>query len=630
MRLAKFVLPILLGSLAMVGCDSGASTSTSDVIHVNNVKFEVSSLSLNVGDTESIGYIISPINASNKSVTFSSSNESVATIDSTGLIHALAVGQTTLTVTTVDRNKIATALLTVKDSSTNSGNSGNTGNTGDNTGGSTGGNTGGNTGGDNPTTPKDTSVKDKRNKTYYQLLVYSFADGDGKDGIGDFKGIVDKLDYLENLGVEGIWLSPILECKSYHAYDVTNYYKINPDYEVTVSGKKYDYKCLLEECHKRGISVLMDLVLNHTSTSHDWYKNHRDWYSGKNVFGDSMPDLDYNNTTVQDAVIEVGKHWLNEGFDGYRLDAAMWLYNAQGGTNASSVDHNKNYEYWTKWCSEMKKVKSDAYIIGEVLNYNHDYAFQYAQAGFDSTFNFNVRTQVENLINNPSYDYVTNYNNDLAKAKQYNSNYILGRPLSNHDVGRFTCYHPGMSDESAHYVTTFNDIRLANAINVLTPGNAFIYYGDELGLTGTCEQGWDDMAYRTPMPFGSERTDSALYFQGFKGNGKTSSNSLSGKTAEQDMENNASLYTSLSQLINIKKNHNAINAGTMSKISDLPSGLNGFKLSDDSEEVYVIYNTSGSSKNYTIPNGMSLLYATEAASDGSVQLTNKGFLVCQK
>ncbi|MCR4911028.1 MAG: hypothetical protein K5925_00680 [Bacilli bacterium] len=475
----------------------------------------------------------------------------------------------------------------------------------------------------------DNLPTDKRYKTYYQLLVYSFADSNN-DGIGDFKGIVDKLDYLVNLGVEGIWLSPVLESKSYHAYDVTNYYKINPSYEVTISNKKYDYKYLLDECHKKGISVLMDLVLNHTSTSHDWYRDHRNWYSGKNVFGDAMPDLDYSKTEVQNAVIEVGKYWLNQGFDGYRLDAAMWLYNSSGGTNASSVDHEKNYEYWNKWCGEMKKVNKDAYIIGEVLNYDHDKAFEYAYSGFDSTFNFNVRTQIENAVKNKGYDYVSAYNNDLDKVRRISDDFILGRPLSNHDVGRFTSYHKGMSDESAHYVTSFEDIRLANALNILTPGNAFIYYGDELGLKGTCDQGWDDMAFRTPMPFGTERTNSQTYFQGFKGDGRTTSVTLSGKTAEQDMADNNSLYKSLSTLINIKKKHNAINEGDMSKISGLNSDLSGFKLTDGKEDIYVVYNVSGSSVNYSIPSDMKLLYSNDPVTNNSVSLSNKSFVLYVK
>ena len=476
-------------------------------------------------------------------------------------------------------------------------------------------------------TSTEVVVNDSQYKTYYQLLVYSFADSNN-DGIGDFKGIVDKLDYLQGLGVEGIWLSPVLTCKSYHAYDVTDYYKINPSYEVTISGKKYDYKYLLDECHKRNITVLMDLVLNHTSDSHVWYNQHRNWYSGMNVFGGNMPDLDYSKTEVQNAIIEVGKHWLSQGFDGYRLDAAMWLYNTEEGTgSASSVDHKKNYQYWSKWCSEMRKVKEDVYIVGEVLNKNHDYAFDYAQSGFTSTFNFNVRTQIESLVKNSGYDYVTNYNNDLAKAKKHNKDFILARPLSNHDIGRFTASHKGMDDEAAHYVTSKEDIRLANAINVLTPGNAFIYYGDELGLQGSCPQGWNDMNFRTPMPFQSGMTSSEKYFLGFKGDGKSTSTTISNKKAEVDAKDSESLYSSLSAIIKLKKEHPAIQKGTMRKISELPANLNGFSLKEGNETVNVIYNASNSSVNYSLKDSENFLYSNENNNNGTISLASKSFLI---
>ena len=462
-------------------------------------------------------------------------------------------------------------------------------------------------------------------KNYYQLLVYSFADSNN-DGVGDFKGIVDKLDYLVNLGIEGIWLSPILECDSYHAYDVTDYYTINPKYETSSS---YNYKYLLKECHKKGISVVMDLVLNHTSYNHKWYREHRDWYSDKDVFGGSMKDLDYSKTEVQNAIIDVGKYWLNEGFDGYRLDAAMWLYNKNYGTDASSVDHNMNYKFWTKWCNEMYKVKKDAYIIGEVLNSNHNLAYQYSKSGFDSTFDFNARTQIESVVTNSSYDYVAAYNADQAKITDNKDRFIMGRPLSNHDVGRFTCEHSGMGDEGAHYVTSKEDIRLANAINALTPGNTFVYYGDELGLYGYCSGGWDDMNYRTPMPFGSERTISQVYFEGFRGEGATTSRAISGKTAEQDAQDSSSLYSALSKILKLKKEHPAIQKGAMSKMTSLKT-LKGFSLTYGNDKIYVVYNTTGSSKTYTLDSKSTLLVNSDNKTGSSLTIQNKGYIVYTK
>ncbi|MBE6142206.1 MAG: hypothetical protein E7175_05160 [Erysipelotrichaceae bacterium] len=460
-------------------------------------------------------------------------------------------------------------------------------------------------------------------KNYYQLLVYSFNDSNG-DGIGDFKGIVDKLDYLTNLGIEGIWLSPIHACKSYHAYDVTDYYKTNSVYEVTIGNKKYDYKYLLDECHKKNISVIMDLVINHTSNSHVWKSEHPNWYSSQAAFPGGMSDLDYDKTEVKEAMKEVGKYWLKEGFDGFRLDAAMWLYN-ESGSDATKVNHQKNYAYWQEWCKAMKETKKDCYIIGEVLNKNHDLAYQYANAGFDSTFDFNVREHVYKAIKDSSYDYVGKTITDMNKALKINKDYILGRPLSNHDIGRFSQVHKGMADADPYYATNKNDLRLANALNIMMRGNTFIYYGDELGLQGTCPQGWDDMAYRTPMPFKSGKTNSVKYFNGFKGNGETTSTILSGKTADEDMNDTSSLYSTMKALLNIKKNSNAIKNGEVKKISNLPTGLNGYTLSDTTETISFIYNSTSKSITYEFSD--SALFATENYESNSLNLSSKGFVV---
>lgn len=465
--------------------------------------------------------------------------------------------------------------------------------------------------------PSEDPNANKKSKNFYQLLVYSFADSNN-DGIGDFKGIVDKLDYLVDLGVEAIWLSPVNTCKDYHAYNVKDYYSINSAYEYG----DYNFDYLITECHKKNISVVMDLVLNHTSSEHVWTSQHPDWYSNKDVFGYGMRDLDYDKQAVKDEMKNVGRYWLNKGVDGFRLDAAMWLYNASGGTG-SSVDHNKNYAYWNEWCAAMRQTNPDCYIIGEVLNSNHDLAYEYARAGFNSTFDFNVRRNVYSAVNG-STNYVDNTITDMNKALSINQNYILGRVLSNHDIGRYSQPHNGMGDEPAYYFTDFSSLRLANALNIMMRGNTFIYYGDELGLKGECKEGWDDMAFRTPMPFGTERTNSVTYFQGFKGNGQTTSTTLSGQTAEQDQTNQNSLYASVKALLNIKKNSDAIKNGTVSKLTNLPTGLQGYTLSNSTKTVSFIYNPTNSPVSYQ--NTQNILYSTDGNTN-NISISSKGFIV---
>ncbi len=195
---------------------------------------------------------------------------------------------------------------------------------------------------------------------FYEVFVRSFYDsvpaaGSGGDGIGDLNGLIQKLDYLNDgnpattndLGVSGIWLMPIMASPSYHGYDVSDYYKVNPDY-----GTNDDFKRLMQEAHKRGIYVIVDLVLNHTSSQHPWFiesrdpnSAKRDWYvwskdkpegtgwhetpSGYyyGYFSDGMPDLNYKNPAVTEEMHKVTQFWLADmGADGFRLDAVKYLY----------------------------------------------------------------------------------------------------------------------------------------------------------------------------------------------------------------------------------------------------------------------------------------------------------------
>ncbi len=118
------------------------------------------------------------------------------------------------------------------------------------------------------------------NAVFYEIFVRSFNDSDG-DGVGDFNGITQKLDYLQELGITAIWLMPIFPSPSYHGYDVTDYYDVNPQY-----GTMDDFKNLVAEAHKRDINIIIDLVINHTSDQHPWFKEakkdpnspYRDWY----------------------------------------------------------------------------------------------------------------------------------------------------------------------------------------------------------------------------------------------------------------------------------------------------------------------------------------------------------------
>ena len=225
---------------------------------------------------------------------------------------------------------------------------------------------------------------DDNYRVFYQIFVGSFSDSDG-DGIGDLKGVLNRLDYLndgnvnsgKSLGIQGIWLSPVFVSPSYHKYDVVDYYQIDPQF-----GTEEDLKKLIDECHKRNIIVILDLAINHTSINHEWFKRFAearkaenktdafyDYYTcvtdetkdkGKTYypipgtsyyyegnFSGDMPELNFNNPEVRNEVLNIAKYYIDLGIDGFRFDAAKYIYYAD---NDGSVD------FWQWYISELKSI----------------------------------------------------------------------------------------------------------------------------------------------------------------------------------------------------------------------------------------------------------------------------------
>ena len=220
----------------------------------------------------------------------------------------------------------------------------------------------------------------------------SFQDSDG-DGKGDLKGLSSRLDYVKDLGVDALWLMPVFDSPSYHGYDTTDYEKINPDY-----GTNGDFERLLAEAHRRGMHVVVDLVLNHTSWKHPWFVESasspgspkRDWYvwsatdlhwpqpwnansdtwHEKNgayyygLFWAGMPDLNYRTPAVREEAKRIASLWLSRGVDGFRLDAARHLIETGPGEHGQN-DTPETHAFWKEFAAYVRSVKQDAVLIGE-------------------------------------------------------------------------------------------------------------------------------------------------------------------------------------------------------------------------------------------------------------------------
>ena len=354
--------------------------------------------------------------------------------------------------------------------------------------------------------------------TCYEVFVRSFYDSDG-DGIGDLKGLIAKLDYINDgdprsrrsLGARCIWLMPIVASPSYHGYDATDYYRVTRDY-----GTNDDFKRLVGEAHRRGIRVLVDMVLNHTSNEHPWFQAalrdtaspYRSWYRWSatkpnergpwgqevwhkspvrdeyyyGVFYSGMPDLNYETPAVRDEVKKIARFWLEEmGADGFRLDAVPFLVE-EGGTLAGSPGtHALLHEYE----QYLRSVKRDVYTVGEVYD-SIGAVLPYYPEQLDSYFAFEMADSIIAAVRAGSARGL------LAPLLRLQYDVAPDRWssfLRNHDQPRTRSELGGDVAKA----------RLASLLLLTMPGLPFVYYGEEIGMTGTKP----DERIRTPMQWSS-------------------------------------------------------------------------------------------------------------------------------
>ena len=342
-------------------------------------------------------------------------------------------------------------------------------------------------------------------RVFYEIFVGSFSDSNG-DGIGDLRGIINRMDYLndgnpesgKSLGIEGIWLTPIFQSPSYHKYDVMDYYTIDPAF-----GSLEDLQELIRICHERNVKLILDLALNHTSRQSLWYQRfvnshimHNpsgpcyDTYtwipagetppagrSFMNVpstdiqvevnFSGDMPELNYDSQEVRQAALDVGRYWLEMGVDGFRFDAAKYIYLG---------DHDKNVAFWTWYIGELRKINPDLYSVAEVWD-GEGIVNRYIPAM--DCFHF-ATAQAEGLIAETAKG--GDVNRYAAALEAYQRTIRDIRPsamnipfVSNHDM-----------DRAAGYLTVASGrMAVAASLYILSPGSPFLYYGEEIGLRGS-------------------------------------------------------------------------------------------------------------------------------------------------
>ncbi len=461
-------------------------------------------------------------------------------------------------------------------------------------------------------TPKETEpsgpvvaadMVDDNYRTFYQIFVGSFSDGNN-DTIGDLQGIINRFDYLNDgnvnsetsLGVQGIWLSPIFASPSYHKYDTTDYYKIDWRF-----GTEQTLVELADLCEERNVKLILDLVLNHTSSQHEWFiqfKNARlagdtenkyydyyicvteeqkvggrayqsiggGWFYECNFSGD-MPELNFDNQAVRQEMLDVAKYYLDLGIDGFRFDAVKYIYYG---------DAEKSVAFWQWYMDELKKIDPEIYCVGECWSgeleimeyYSAMNCFNFAGAQGEGMFaNAAKNGSMQTFVN-----YITIYQDNVKKANPDGMPIFF---LSNHDMDRIAGALP----------LNANRCMAAN-LYLLSPGSPFIYYGEEIGLRGSRGGANTDANRRLAMLWGdNDKVKDPV------GTTYASDKQIKTTVATQ-MEDEGSLLRYYCKLLSIRHRYPAIARGEYAAVSTGNKNLGGFLVDYKGEKLMILHNNS--------------------------------------
>jgi maltose alpha-D-glucosyltransferase / alpha-amylase len=390
---------------------------------------------------------------------------------------------------------------------------------------------------------------------FYEVHIRGFYDGNG-DGSGDFRGLTEKLDYVQWLGVDCVWLLPFYNSPLRDGgYDISDYFTIHADY-----GRVDDVRDLIEQAHQRGVRVIADLVMNHTSSEHPWFQASRsspddpkrDWYvwsdtnqryeDARIIFTDTetsnwtwdqqagayywhrfyshQPDLNFDNPEVQEAMLEVLRFWLDLGLDGFRLDAIPYLFEREG-TNCENLP--ETHEYLKRVRAEIDAHYPDRVLLAEANQWPED-VVEYFGAGDEChmCFHFPVMPRMFMSVRReeatPMYEI-------LANTPAIPANCQWGLFLRNHDELTLEM----VTDEERDYMYAEyakdprmklnlgirrrlaplleggrDEIELMHAILFSLPGSPVLYYGDEIAMGDNVYLG-DRDGVRTPMQWTGDR-----------------------------------------------------------------------------------------------------------------------------
>ncbi|MDE6507646.1 MAG: hypothetical protein K2L04_04190 [Alistipes sp.] len=465
----------------------------------------------------------------------------------------------------------------------------------------------------------------KRADVFYEIFVRSFADSDG-DGIGDLNGVTAKLDYLDDLGVAGIWLLPIYTCNSEHGYDVIDYKAVNPDY-----GTLADLENLVAEAHKRNIRVILDFVPNHTSHLCPWFveackstenpyrsfyhfsqteasgwiavpSGTTDWFY-QGVFDRSMPDLNYGPAASCEQsgafgeLTSAAKFWVDKGVDGFRLDAVKHIYDSEISAENPTWLGKFYTELNAYFQGKSQLGFKDIYMVGECWLATAQMAEYYK--GLPALFDFTAWQ--DRLLYAIRNDHAKWFPKDMIAEREVfaakRTDFIQATKLSNHDESR------ARTEVGGSHAVSLERCKIAAAVLLTSVGSPYIYYGEELGMFGDKTDKGGDRNVREPMLWRPKAEDAErpTWIS------STLNTDLGVGSVAVQAESAKSLYNVYRKFMRLRNTYPALAEGAI----ELPEWFDD--ASSDDKQVMAFYRTAQSEKLLVLHNvsGTQCSYAFE-------------------
>lgn len=437
------------------------------------------------------------------------------------------------------------------------------------------------------------TVSNENSSIIYEIFPSSFYDSDG-NGVGDLNGITEKLDYIQSLGAGAIWLTPTTDGASYHLYDVTDYMNIDP-----ALGTMEDFERLAKEAEKHNIEIIMDLVLNHTSSKHPWFIEAKqnvingtcdvegakcDWYvfsnqkgSGYTALGNGMyyesgfwsemPDLNLDNEEVRAEIKKIVEFWMEKGVSGFRLDAVLHYY-------GSNAEKNREFVGWL--CDVIHAVDETSFVVGEVWADQGTILNHYG-TGMSSYFNFpasNTDGRIVTSIRKQSGEALAGWFADYhTKLKAVDENAVDSVFLSNHDQGRSGAFFGNDAAKTELMVSTM----------MFSPGKVFLYYGEEIGMLGS----GNDPNKRLGMLWQSDSKEGIP----FNPTGSDYSSQRDTSVADQEKDE-ASLLNFYRKAANIRNKSTLYEFGNVEAVETGNTAIYMMKIFDEHDTILVVHNYS--------------------------------------